>query len=88
MLTAEEESSPGGTVLSISTYTYDVFGNQLSADQYTSGSGLTTLTQYAYLDADSQNGNLPQVWADLNSSSSLITVPDQILVIVFPKITV
>jgi RHS repeat-associated protein len=66
LLTAEELTKPGGTMLSLSTYTYDVFGNQLSVNQ-TNG-GVTTLTNYAYLDA---NGSNPVIWADLNGSNTL-----------------
>jgi len=70
MLTAEELSSPGGTVLSLSTYTYDLFGNQLSANQ-TNG-GVTTVTHLAYLDPGGNNG-APVVWAYLNGSNQLVT---------------
>jgi RHS repeat-associated protein len=68
LLTAEELTKPGGTVLSLSTYTYDVFGNQLSVNQ-TNG-GVTTLTNYAYLDGNSAD---PVIWADLNSGNALVT---------------
>jgi RHS repeat-associated protein len=45
------------------TYTYDVFGNRIEQDEWVNGTGLT-VTRFAY---DGQH-----LWADLNSSNSLL----------------
>ncbi len=64
MIWAQDRSTPGGTLTTTATYTYDVFGNRLEKDVWTTNGGLTT-TRFAY---DGQD-----VWADLNSSNQLQT---------------
>src|SRR5581483_7360636 len=64
LLTAKDQDS-GGTLLSLATYVYDVFGNLIENDVWTQASGTTTVTRFAYLDM--------HAWADLDGSSALVT---------------
>jgi RHS repeat-associated protein len=62
---AKDSATDGGSVLTLATYLYDPRGNRIEKDVWTSGSGTTTVTRFAY---DGQN-----IWADLNSNSALQT---------------
>jgi RHS repeat-associated protein len=65
MLWAKDRSTDGGgTLLALSTMTYDVFGNRLEEDDWTSSSGTTTSTRFGY---DGSNA-----WADLDTSNNLL----------------
>jgi RHS repeat-associated protein len=44
----EDRSSDGGTLVMKATYTYDANGNRLESDVWTSSSGTTTVTRFAY----------------------------------------
>jgi RHS repeat-associated protein len=59
------EKGTGGTLLAQETFTYDVQGNLVQQQEYTSTSGTTTTTRFA-VDA---SGN---TWADLDSSNNLL----------------
>ncbi len=48
MTWAKDSSTDGGTVLSLATYVYDVFGNRLEEDVWTPSSG-TTVSRFAYM---------------------------------------
>ena len=65
MIWAKDSATDGGTVLSVATYVYDVFGNRVEEDIWTQSSGTTTVSRFAY---DGQ-----EVWADLNGSNALVT---------------
>jgi RHS repeat-associated protein len=58
----QDRTNPGGTLLTAVTYVYDVMGNRIEEDTWTSGSGGTT-ARFAY---DGQNA-----FADLNGSNTL-----------------
>src|SRR5262249_7789020 len=58
-------ATDGGTLLMQATYVYDAMGDRLEKDVWTSSSGTTTASRFAYLD---QNA-----WADLDGSSTLQT---------------
>jgi RHS repeat-associated protein len=60
MTSAIQEQTDGGTLLMQATYVYDVLGNRIEKDVWTSSSG-TVVTRFAY---DGQNA-----FADLNSSN-------------------
>jgi RHS repeat-associated protein len=64
LVTAIDKSTDGGTTIAVATYTYDVFGDRLEADDWATG-GTTTITRFAY---DGQD-----VWADLTSGNALQT---------------
>jgi YD repeat-containing protein len=63
-LTSATDVASGGGTLSTATYVYDVLGNRIEEDDWTSGSGATT-TKFAY---DGANA-----FADLSSGNSLQT---------------
>ena len=66
LVTAKEMSqASGGTLLALATYAYDVFGNRIEEDEYTSASGVTTVTRFAY---DGKNA-----WSDLTSGKAMET---------------
>ncbi len=69
---AKDSATDGGTVLSLTTFLYDVFGNRIEKDAWNSTSGTTTVQRFAY-DLASREGDLPEVWADLDANSSLTT---------------
>ena len=48
MVWAKDSATDGGTVLSLATYVYDVFGNRLEEDVWTPSSG-TTVSRFAYM---------------------------------------
>jgi RHS repeat-associated protein len=58
----QDRTNPGGTLLTAVTYVYDVMGNRIEEDTWTSGGGGTT-ARFAY---DGQNA-----FADLNGSNTL-----------------
>src|SRR5438552_3111719 len=60
MNSAKQEQTDGGTLLMQATYVYDVFGDRIEKDVWTSS---TVVTRFAY---DGQNA-----FADLNSSNQL-----------------
>jgi|GEM_PF-1838684 len=62
MTSAKQEQTDGGTLLTQATYVYDVFGDRIEKDVWTSSTG-TVVTRFAY---DGQNA-----FADLNSSNQL-----------------
>ena len=62
MTSAKQEQTDGGTLLMQATYVYDVFGDRIEKDVWTSSTG-TVVTRFAY---DGQNA-----FADLNSSNQL-----------------
>jgi RHS repeat-associated protein len=62
LTSAKQEATDGGTLLMQATYTYDVFGQRLEKDVWTSTTGLT-VTRFGY-----DQGN---VWVDLNSTNQL-----------------
>jgi YD repeat-containing protein len=61
----ERSTDGGGTLLFVGTYAYDVFGNRIETDEWTSGTGTVT-TKTAYDDQGS-------AWADLTSGNALQT---------------
>jgi RHS repeat-associated protein len=62
MTSAKQEQTDGGTLLMQATYVYDVLGDRIEKDVWTSSTG-TVVTRFAY---DGQNA-----FADLNSSNQL-----------------
>src|SRR5436309_4490415 len=62
MTRVEKHATPGGTLLLSIDYKYDVFGNRIEQDKWTSGTG-HVVTRFAYDGSD--------VWADLDGSSNL-----------------
>jgi RHS repeat-associated protein len=62
MVWAQDRSMDGGTLLSAATYVYDVLGNRIEVDSWTSSSGMTTVTRSGYDGA--------YAWADLNGSNA------------------
>ena len=48
MIWAKDSATDGGTVLSLATYVYDVFGNRIEEDVWTQSSGTTTVSRFAY----------------------------------------
>jgi YD repeat-containing protein len=65
MIWAKDSATDGGTVTTMATYVYDVFGNRIEKDVWTQSSGMTTVSRFAY---DGQN-----VWGDFNGSNALQT---------------
>src|SRR5262249_19013753 len=65
LLWAEDRASPGGSLLSLSTYSYDVFGDRIQASVWTSTSGTTATSRFA---VDLQGND----WADLDGSNALV----------------
>jgi RHS repeat-associated protein len=63
-LVSAVEITAGTTTAVQATYIYDVFGNRIEEDNFTSSSGKTTITRHAY---DGQN-----VWADLDHTNASI----------------
>jgi RHS repeat-associated protein len=63
LLWAKGSATDGGSVLMLATYTYDALGDRIEKDVWTSSSGTTTVTRFAY---DGSN-----VLADLDSSNTL-----------------
>src|SRR5260370_26870942 len=61
MIWAKDSATDGGALLSVATYTYDVFGHLVEEDQ-TVGTTLT-MTRHAW---HGQN-----IWADVNGSGAL-----------------
>jgi RHS repeat-associated protein len=64
LTSVQDRATAGGTLLSAVTYVYDVKGNRVEEDTWSSGGG-NTVTRFAY---DRQNA-----FADLNSSNALVT---------------
>jgi YD repeat-containing protein len=71
LLTAEKRDAVGGTLQMVATYVYDALGNRIEkrVDADGAGAGGVTTTRFA-LDM-AHPGGLPDVWADLDGSSSL-----------------
>jgi RHS repeat-associated protein len=65
LLWAKDSATDGGSVNTLATYVYDVFGNRIEKDVWTSTPGTTTVTRFAYDGKD--------LWADLNGSNALLT---------------
>jgi YD repeat-containing protein len=65
LLWAKDSATDGGSALTLATYLYDAKGNRIEKDVWTSASGTTTVTRFAY---DGQD-----IWADLNSTNTLQT---------------
>jgi RHS repeat-associated protein len=63
LIWAKDSATDGGSVLMLATYTYDALGDRIEKDVWTSSSGTTTVTRFAY-----DGGN---VFADLDSSNTL-----------------
>jgi RHS repeat-associated protein len=82
LLWAKDSATDGGSILTLATYTYDALGDRIEKDVWTSSSGTTTVTRYAY---DGQD-----VFAELDGTNTLQTryllgdEPDQY----FARITV
>jgi hypothetical protein len=74
---AVDRQTPGGTLISSTTYTYDVFGNLIEEDVTTSS---TVVTRFA-LDGWKSGGNVSapsgnenwDVWATLDGNNNLLT---------------
>jgi RHS repeat-associated protein len=64
-LTSVRQTSDGNTNQLLVTYTYDVFGQRATEAKWTSQSGTTTTTRFAY--------DVYQVWAELNTSNVVQT---------------
>jgi RHS repeat-associated protein len=64
LTSVQDRATSGGTLLSAVTYVYDVKGNRIEEDTWSSGGG-NTVTRFAY---DGQNA-----FVDLNSSNALVT---------------
>ena len=64
MTWAADRATPGGTLISLSSYVYDVFGNRVEEDVWTATSGVTIVSRQAY---DGANA-----WADLDGSNALV----------------
>jgi RHS repeat-associated protein len=64
LTSVQDRATAGGTLLSAVTYVYDVKGNRIEEDTWSSGGG-NTVTRFAY---DGQNA-----FVDLNSSNGLVT---------------
>jgi RHS repeat-associated protein len=63
LIWAKDSATDGGSVLMLATYTYDALGDRIEKDVWTSASGTTTVTRFAY------DGH--QVFADLDGSNNL-----------------
>jgi RHS repeat-associated protein len=61
---AKDSATDGGTVLSLSTYVYDVFGNRIETDVWTQTSGTTTVSRFLYDGKD--------IWAQVDGSNALV----------------
>jgi RHS repeat-associated protein len=65
MVWAKDSQTPGGTVLSLATYVYDVFGNRIEKDTWTVQPGTTLTARFGY---DGQT-----IWVDMDGSNTLQT---------------
>ena len=65
LIWAKDSATDGGSATTLATYVYDVFGDRIEKDVWTSQSGTTTVSRFAW------EGD--QIWADLNGSNSLVT---------------
>jgi RHS repeat-associated protein len=64
LLWAKDQATDGGTLLSLSTYVYDVFGNRIETDVWTQSSGVVTTRRFGY---DGANAVL-----ELDGSNNLV----------------
>ena len=65
LIWTKDAATDGGSATTLATYVYDVFGHRIEKDVWTSSPGTTTVSRFAW-DGD-------QIWADLNSSNTLVT---------------
>ena len=65
LIWSKDAATDGGAATTLATYLYDVFGNRIEKDVWTSQSGTTTVSRFAWADN--------QIWADLNNSNALVT---------------
>ena len=72
LIWAKDSATDGGAATSLATYVYDVFGDRIEKDLWSSGT--TTILRFAYSSplAGDGLGSAGNLWADLNGSGSLL----------------